>query len=250
MQNEYNQADIDELASLNEMCLEDRLYEIAIERIRNNEMDPVSEARAFKEAEGNMEKAWSFYIKYRVRCLCAQLIREIAAAQRHHDEEKHKRKKLEKEEIREREWFRNIYRSKYDFFMERLGRKMSRKVTTKIVVLAITVSVQFPNFSYANQWCDDLLDCENSTMNAVVMAETLRDHGYGVKWDTVNALDSINNRLTAARIVECNFSDERLEDESQRSQDRLVASFMNPNRTEVQILSLMISEANNCAQRF
>ena len=127
MQDEFSRAFIDEIASLNERRFEDRLYEIAIEEIQNNEMDPVSEARAFEEAEGNKEKARAFYTKHRVRRLRDHLMQEIADAQRRHEEEIRKRKIKEKEEAREREWIQNINRSKYDLFMERLGRKMSKR---------------------------------------------------------------------------------------------------------------------------
>lgn len=124
---EYSRAFIDELASMSERVFEDRLYEIAIDEIQNNEMDPVSEARAFEEAEGNKEKARAFYTKHRVRRLRDHLLQEIDSAKRYHDEEMRRRKIQEQEEAREREWLRNMSLSDYERFMERLGRKFSRR---------------------------------------------------------------------------------------------------------------------------
>jgi hypothetical protein len=56
-----------ELSELNDRLAEDRMYEIAVAEIENNEFDKVAQAIAFEEAEGDEKKARAFYSKHRVR---------------------------------------------------------------------------------------------------------------------------------------------------------------------------------------
>ena len=63
-----------ELMALDARLQEDRLYEIALTEIDTNSFDPVAKAKAFEEAEGDEQKAKSFYIKHRVRRIRDQMI--------------------------------------------------------------------------------------------------------------------------------------------------------------------------------
>ena len=56
-----------ELSKLTERLVEDRFYELALSEIEKNSLDPVAQAKAFEEAEGEEKKSRAFYIKHRVR---------------------------------------------------------------------------------------------------------------------------------------------------------------------------------------
>ena len=56
-----------ELSELNDRLAEDRMYEIVVDEIENNEFDKVAQAIAFEEAEGDEKKARAFYTRHRVR---------------------------------------------------------------------------------------------------------------------------------------------------------------------------------------
>ena len=58
---------LQELAELSDRRTEDRMDEIALSEIKNNELDPVAQAKAFEEAEGDPIKSRAFYTKLRVR---------------------------------------------------------------------------------------------------------------------------------------------------------------------------------------
>lgn len=65
---------MEELRSLSERLVEDRIYEKVIAEVENDELDAVAKAKAFEEAEGDSQKARALYIKHRVR-----RIRDLAA---------------------------------------------------------------------------------------------------------------------------------------------------------------------------
>ena len=71
-----------ELSELNDRLAEDRMYEIAVAEIENNEFDKVAQAIAFEEAEGDEKKARAFYTKHRVRRIKDEIsyfVAELAA---------------------------------------------------------------------------------------------------------------------------------------------------------------------------
>jgi len=71
-----------ELSELNNRLAEDRMYEIAVDEIENNDFDKVAQAIAFEEAEGDEKKARAFYTKHRVRRIKDEItyfVTELAA---------------------------------------------------------------------------------------------------------------------------------------------------------------------------
>ena len=65
-----------ELIKLGDRLSEDRLYEIAVSEVEDNQFDGVAKAKALEEAEGDQNKARAFYTKHRVR-----RIRDLIAEQ-------------------------------------------------------------------------------------------------------------------------------------------------------------------------
>lgn len=65
-----------ELIKLGDRLSEDRLYEIAVSEVEDNQFDGVAQAKALEEAEGDQNKARAFYTKHRVR-----RIRDLIAEQ-------------------------------------------------------------------------------------------------------------------------------------------------------------------------
>jgi hypothetical protein len=98
-----------ELSELNERLAKDRMYEIAVDEIENNDFDKVAQAIAFEEAEGDEKKARAFYTKHRVRRIKDEIsyfVAELAAtieaeAKRSAEQIKeNKARKLEEETIK------------------------------------------------------------------------------------------------------------------------------------------------------
>lgn len=56
-----------EIRMLSDRLAEDKIYAQAMEEIETNEVDPVAQAKALEEAEGDAQKGKAFYIKHRVR---------------------------------------------------------------------------------------------------------------------------------------------------------------------------------------
>ena len=95
-----------ELSELNDRLAEDRMYEIVVDEIENNEFDKVAQAIAFEEAEGDEKKARAFYTKHRVRRIKDEIsyfVAELAAtieAEAKRSAEQTKARKLQEEKIK------------------------------------------------------------------------------------------------------------------------------------------------------
>ena len=98
-----------ELSELNDRLAEDRMYEIVVDEIENNEFDKVAQAIAFEEAEGDEKKARAFYTRHRVRRIkdeisyfIAELATTIEAEAKRSAEQtkENKVRKLEEEKIK------------------------------------------------------------------------------------------------------------------------------------------------------
>jgi len=87
---------LDELKGLNERLAEDRIYQQVMIEIDSDELDSVSRARAFEEAEGDNQKAQGLYVKHRVRRL-----RDLALDYENWLKEEAKMKALRKKEEQE-----------------------------------------------------------------------------------------------------------------------------------------------------
>jgi len=112
-----------DLAELSERLAADKLYEITISEVQNEQYDPAAKARAIVEADGDMERAKALYIKHRVRRLndlleqskAEKKIQELAEA------ENKARRLTEQKRITEARM------SKFERGLYRLGKKVSKK---------------------------------------------------------------------------------------------------------------------------
>ena len=84
---------INELNELSERMAEDRIYEMVLREIENNELDAIAKAKAFEEAQGDETKAHGLYTKQRVRRIKDMLDKERLEKEfvfRQQREEEHK----------------------------------------------------------------------------------------------------------------------------------------------------------------
>ena len=90
-----------ELIELGDRLTEDRLREIVIAEIENNEMDGVAQAYALEEADGDEKKARAYYTKHRVRRIRDLITQEsiLAEEERAEAEERAKQKQAEEDKI-------------------------------------------------------------------------------------------------------------------------------------------------------
>jgi hypothetical protein len=56
-----------EMSGLSARLMEDRMCKPAVNEIESNAFDAVAKAKAFEDAEGDKQKARTFYTKHRVR---------------------------------------------------------------------------------------------------------------------------------------------------------------------------------------
>lgn len=92
---------LQELQGLGERLAEDRLYEVVLQELENEDYDPVAKAKALEEAEGDKEKSRAYYIRHRVRRikdLMAEL--QLKAAADKLEEEQRKKQEYEKAKIK------------------------------------------------------------------------------------------------------------------------------------------------------
>lgn len=120
----------------------------------------------------------------------------------------------------------------------------------RTLFLSTTLSLQMPSLGYGGQWCDELLYCYNSAVNAHALAETLRDNGHLVQWDTVRSMEALYFRLAFLVGTKCSFSDRQAEDAGERAYDRLARGLVNSSGQELQYLSAVIDEAKACEKNF
>jgi hypothetical protein len=86
-----------------ERLAEDRMYELVLREIEQQELDPIAEARALEEAQGDVPRSKALYIKHRIRRIIdlsnAKVLSEAAA-------EAKIREQLDKEQMRKFErWY-------------------------------------------------------------------------------------------------------------------------------------------------
>ncbi|MDB4112311.1 hypothetical protein N9571_07175, partial [Yoonia sp.] len=70
----FNESLLHELSLLDGIRLEDRVYQIVLQEIQQEQFDPVAKVKAYEEAEGDNNKARALYTKHRVRRIDDMLV--------------------------------------------------------------------------------------------------------------------------------------------------------------------------------
>ena len=90
---------LNELIKLGDRLSEDRLYEIAVSEVEDNQFDGVAKAKALEEAEGDQNKARAFYTKHRVRRIRDLIAEQALMAEASRVQAEEERVKAEEERV-------------------------------------------------------------------------------------------------------------------------------------------------------
>lgn len=118
----------------------------------------------------------------------------------------------------------------------------------KSLCVPIGMLFVFAPFAYANDDCDELLQCHVSIGQAQDLAETLRSLGYSVPWDLVKQLRSLEKKFWQKTMLQCDFTAEETEDALEYGADRLVRELKKSN--EIDTLNALVKTSSQCNQRF
>lgn len=99
-----------------------------------------------------------------------------------------------------------------------------------------------------DKWCDEALKCYGSARNAALLAKTMREDGYGVKWDTVKELEKYRSNLEVDTFLECLPSDEEFRDAAERDWDRRVSQIKLEGKQAT--MNSLIVAARYCSRNF
>lgn len=99
-----------ELIKLGDRLSEDRLYEIAVSEVEDNQFDGVAKAKALEEAEGDQNKARAFYTKHRVRRIRDLIAEQALMTEASRVQAEEERVQAEKERVREENFGKGVFK--------------------------------------------------------------------------------------------------------------------------------------------
>ena len=129
---------INELNELSERMAEDRIYEMVLREIENNELDAIAQAKALEEAEGDETKARGLYTKQRVRRIRDMLNQERLEKEFiHRQKQEHEKKQVfEKDVEKHRQAFNHFLNTAIGFLAFLFG--ILSIFFTSMVILAFS----------------------------------------------------------------------------------------------------------------
>lgn len=120
----------------------------------------------------------------------------------------------------------------------------------RVVINATVLVVFWHSSAHAQNKCEELMSCSISISMAYDLADTLRNVGYSVSWDTVKKLKSLDEKFQEKAKRSCGYLNyyELIEDEHQYATDRLVRDLkkLGENRVLVNLAKV----AGSCNENY